>query len=155
MNKLSLIFIILCTIFLSDSVSAQGKPSKRDRQSWNQEMQAVKNDFIARKLDLTAEQREKFLPLYSKMEEETRKVNDDTRRMQKEVLNKGQASTDLEYEKCAEALFELRGRENTIEMKYFQQFKTILSPKQLFMLKDAEQEFTKELMKQHRKVLKH
>ena len=123
----------------------------RDRESWMKEIQQYKNDFIAKKLELTDEQRAKFLPLYNSMDEEIRKVQEESEQLSRQTMGKEDKATDLEYEKAAEAMYELKGRENAIEMKYFEEYKTILTPQQLFKLKDAEKDFTRELMKQHRR----
>ena len=104
------------------------------------------NEYIARKLDLSEEQKTKFLPLYNRMDEEMRQAAEQAMKMEREVRKKGKQATDLEYEKAAEAQFELKGKENIIEMKYF---KKMLSPCQLFKLKKAERDFSRELMKKH------
>lgn len=118
------------------------------------EMQQYKNDFIAKKLTLTEEQKAKFMPLYNSMDEEIRKAQEETEKLYRHTVKREGKATDLEYEKAAEAMYELKGRENEIEMKYFKDYKQILSPKQLFQLKDAERDFTRELMKQHRRQKK-
>lgn len=114
------------------------------------EMQQVKKDFISKSLDLTAEQKAKFFPLYENMEGEIRKCSAKTSRMARDVKGKGDKATDLEYEKASEAMFELKSKEGAIEMKYYQEFKKVLTPRQLFKLKKAEKDFTKKLMKEFR-----
>lgn len=142
--------LLIAACVIPMDADAQRNPG-RDRESWMKEIQQFKNDFIAKKLDLNEEQREKFLPLYNSMDEEVRKVQEESEQLYRQTLNKKDEATDLEYEKAAEAQYELKGKENVIEMKYFNEYKTILSPQQLFKLKDAEKDFTRELMKQHRR----
>lgn len=155
MNRTVKLFALIFSLLLTSlTLPAKQKPSRHQRHAWNQEMQSVKTDFISRKLELTQDQRDQFIPLYTRMESEIRKINEETRSLQEEIKKKGKSCTDLEYEKAAEAMFELKGKENAIELDHLNQFKKILTPRQLFELKDAEQEFTKELMKQHRKVSK-
>lgn len=153
MKKTTLIFTLFLSLILAPLyVSAQNvEPGSRDRDAWMKEMQQFKNDFISRKLDLTDEQKNKFLPLYNQMDEEVRGIQEETRNLEKQTVDKGDKATELEYEKAAEALYELKGRENVIEMKYFDQFKKILTPKQLFKLKESERDFTRELMNQRRR----
>ncbi len=153
MKKTTLIFTLFLSLILAPLyVSAQNvEPGPRDRDAWMKEMQQFKNDFISRKLDLTDEQKNKFLPLYNQMDEEVRGIQEETRNLEKQTADKGDKATELEYEKAAEALYELKGRENVIEMKYFDQFKKILTPKQLFKLKESERDFTRELMNQRRR----
>lgn len=151
MKKIALsLILVLSVIILPLSAQAQ-RPTGREREVWMKEMQQYKNDFIAKKLVLTDEQKGKFMPLYNSMDEEIRKAQEEAEQLYRQTLKKGEKATDLEYEKAAEAIYELKGRENAIEMKYFKDYKQILTPGQLFQLKDAEREFTRELMKQHRR----
>ncbi|MDE6684033.1 MAG: Spy/CpxP family protein refolding chaperone [Duncaniella sp.] len=142
-----LVFILVTLMFLPVAMSAQ-KPSDRDRKAWMKEMQQYKNEFMVRKLDLTEEQKTKFLPVYNRMECEVRAVNDQTMKME-HAIKKNKEATDLEYEKLAEAQFEQKAREAKIELKYLKEFKTILTPRQLIKLKKAERDFSRELMKKH------
>ncbi|MCM1052268.1 MAG: hypothetical protein NC349_09925 [Paenibacillus sp.] len=143
-----IILIMIALMLLPIALLAQ-KPSPREREAWMKEMQQVKNEYIARKLELSDEQKTKFLPLYNRMDEEMRQVAEQAMRMERDVRKKGAQATDLEYEKAAEAQFELKGKENRIELKYFKDFKTMLTPHQLFKLKKAERDFSRELMKKH------
>lgn len=147
MKKYILVLIMLAAVL---GVSAQSD-RRGDRSQWMKEMTQVKNDYIARKLDLSDEQKAKFLPLYNAMDEEIRGIQDETRALEKQTRELGDKASDLQYEKAAEASYELKGRENAVEMKYFDQFKSILTPCQLFKLKDSERDFTRELMNQNRR----
>lgn len=145
-KRFLIIFITL--IMVPIAISAQ-KPSARERQTWMKEMQQYKNDYISRKLNLTEEQKTKFIPLYNQMEKEVFQIAEQTMKMERDVKKKGTEATDLEYEKAAEAQFELKAKEAKIELKYFKEFKTVLNPKQLLKLKRAERDFQRELMKKH------
>ncbi len=135
-----LLFILIALLLLPIAMTAQ-KPTDRERQMWMKEMQQYKNDYISRKLELSEEQKTKFLPIYNRMESEIRKISDQTMRMEREVRKKGDAATDLECEKAAEAQFELKAKEAQIEIKYFKEFKTVLSPRQLLKLKKSREGF--------------
>lgn len=151
MKRLDISLVLLVLAFLLPAVSSAQRPTGREREVWMKEMQQYKNDFIAKKLSLTDEQKAKFIPLYNAMDEEIRKTQDEAEQLYRQTLKKESAATDLEYEKAAEAVYELKGRENAIEMKYFKDFKTILTPRQLFKLKDAERDFTRQLMRHQRR----
>ena len=151
MKKVAILFTFLIAALMLPAVMQAQRNFGRDRESWMKEIQQYKNDFIAKKLELTDEQRAKFLPLYNSMDVEFRKVQEESEQLSRQTMGKEDKATDLEYEKAAEAMYELKGRENAIEMKYFEEYKTILTPQQLFKLKDAEKDFTRELMKQHRR----
>lgn len=153
MGKIKILFIIFLFTFASVVQSAaQKQPSRQDKNAWMKELQQVKNDYILKQLNLNHEQKAKFFPLYNKMEKEINKNSEETFKMARQVKEKGDKATDLEYEKAAEAMFESKAKEAAIEMKYYAEFKKILTPRQLFKLKRAERNFTKQLMKEHRKM---
>ncbi len=143
---LSFIFILIAQL---STISAQNKPSKQDREKWFQEMREYKHSFLTKELDLSEEQQKKFFPLYDAMEKETFKLNRETRHMAKNLKKSENDISDIEYEKAAEALFELKSKEGQIEMNYFNKFKDVLTKKQLFQLKGAERKFTNKIMKHH------
>ena len=145
----SIVFSIAAATVSPLSIQAQ-RPSERERVTWMKEIQQYKNDFLIKKLALNDEQKTSFLPLYNSMEDEVRKVQEEAGQLYQQTMRKGDKATDLEYEKAAEAAYELKGRENEIEMKYFKDFKSILTPQQLFKLKDV----TRQLMRQHRRQQK-
>ena len=109
---------------------------------------------MADRLKLTDEQKAKFVPVYEEMDERTAKIERETRQMEREVRKKGAQATDTEYEKAAEALTELKGKQGAIEMEYLPKFKSILTKEQLFKMKGAERDFMRELMDRHRKSSK-
>ncbi len=114
-------------------------------------MSRYKAQFIASELKLAEEQKQKFVAAYEKMENESAKTAREARKMEKEVREKGDNATDLELEKAAEALTELKLKQARTEQVYFQQFKSILTPRQLFNLSSAERKFTRKIMESHRK----
>lgn len=142
-----ILFALIALMLFPVAMSAQ-KPSDRDRKTWMKEMQQFKNEYLTRKLHLTEEQKVKFLPVYNRMENELRAVNEQTMKMER-AIKKNKDVTDLEYEKLAEAQFEVKAREAKIELKYLKEFKSILKPSQLVKIKKAERDFSRELMKKH------
>ena len=147
--KRALTFAIIALLTLP-AIWAQPDGTQQDRKKWFREMTQYKHDFLTKELNLTKEQEEKFFPLYDKMESETRELNRQARSMEKSVKEKGDKATDLEYEKAAEALQELKGKEGAVETRYFNDFKTVLTKKQLFQLKQAERKFTHLIMNHNR-----
>ncbi len=147
--KQSAIIAFILVLFTSASSFAQNNV---DRKKWLKEIQEYKHEFLIKELDLTKEQQEKFLPMYDEMDCKIRQVNDQARDYQRKVRQMKDKASELEYEKAAEAQFEVKAKEGEIEKSYFSKFKTVLTPKQLFRLKHAEWKFTKELMKQHSRM---
>ncbi|MDE6490348.1 MAG: hypothetical protein K2L49_04230, partial [Muribaculaceae bacterium] len=89
---------------------------------------------------------DKFFPLYDRMESEKHAIDKQTRQLERDINAKGDNASDLEYEKAAEAAYELDGKKNAVEMRYFNEYKSILTKKQLFKLKCAERKFTHNIM---------
>lgn len=148
--KKSLLLLIIA-IILPVAALAQKEHSKGSRAQWWKEMQEYKHNFIAKEINLSDEQKEKFFPIYAEMEKATFQLNKQTRDLEKKVTD-NKSATDIEYEKAAEALFELKAKEGAIEESYLTKFKAILSPQQLFKLKIAERKFTREVMKHHNRM---
>ena len=149
MKKISIIILALMFFASFSTIDAQKKPSKEGRQQWFKEMREYKHNFLSKELDLDDNQKEAFFKIYDAMEDETFNLHHGTRKLQRELIKKEADVTDIEYEKAAEALFELKYKEAQIGLKYFEQFKTVLTKKQLFLLKKAEDKYTRHLMKQH------
>lgn len=146
MKRLSTSALILLLAIIS--VAAQDNAQKRHQ--WMREMQKAKQEFMAKELNLTEQQNEQLKAIVAAMENELGKLRRDTRTMEKAVESKTDAS-DLEYEKAAEAMFEHKGKEAEIEMRYYLQLAKILTPRQLFLYKKAEMKWMKTLMKHRRK----
>lgn len=80
------------------------------------------------------------------MEREIYNTNRDARALAASVEKK-KAPTDSEYAQAAEALSRAKMREGEIEAKYFEKFSKILSKRQLFLLKQAENKFTRNMLR--------
>ncbi len=150
MQRIITVFILCLSLAVGSTASAQDKGSKRpDRKEWFKQMRCYKHDFMAKELSLTKEQQEKFFPLYDEMESQLHKVQRESMMLEHKINTSSSLVSDLEYEKAAEAMVEVKGKEAAIEEQYLKKFKTVLSAKQLFGLKQAERKCTRELMKQH------
>lgn len=146
--------VILCLALMAGmSANAQNKPGQRpDRKEWFKQMRCYKHNFLAKELSLSKEQQDKFFPLYDEMEEAVHKLQRESSSMERRIETSSAPVSDLEYEKAAEALTEVKGKEAAVEEQYFDKFKKVLTPKQLFQLRQAERKFTRELMKQHSRM---
>jgi Spy/CpxP family protein refolding chaperone len=127
---------------------AQNRPMPNMKE-WMKELRQYKHDMFAKRLNLSREQQEKFFPLYDEMDNSVMELNRNTRMLEDKIVRSKDKVSDLEYEKSAEAIYEMTKKQGEIEMEYFAKFKTILTPQQLFRLKQAERDFSRELMRQH------
>ncbi len=148
MKKLVLITLIAIAAVAAPMAQAQ---DKSPRKQWMTEMRQYKRAYLAKELDLTKEQQAKFFPLYEDMEDECARLDEDTRQMERRISEAPDAS-DLEYEKATEAIYETKVRQAEIEKDYAAKFKEVLSPKQLFRLKEADRKFARDMMRQHHRL---
>ena len=138
-------------LFICLSVSAQGRGkqmNEQERQRFRTEMRSYKHRFISQELELTPEQQREFFGVYDEMDDEVERINGETRDLERSVARKADAS-DVELEAAARALFEQKKAEGEVELQYFDRFKQILTPQQLFKLRKAERKFTRKLMRHH------
>lgn len=142
----------IALILLTAFAALADKPTQAERNAWLKEMQQYKAEYMTKALDLTAEQKAKLIPLLNRMDEETKKLMDQTIALKKSVEKKGDSATELELEKAAEAQFECKAKEAQIEQKYYKEYKKILTSRQLLKFKDAERGFMRELMKKQRQA---
>ena len=145
MKRLVSIFISL--LIVTTAMWGQGS---NGRSKFATDMYQAKHEMIIEELGLTQTQQKQFMPLYEQMEREIYQVNRNARALAAEVEKKKNPS-DRDYEVAASALSNTRMREGEIEAKYFEKFSKILSKKQLFLLKQAEGKFTREMLKKRKK----
>ena len=118
------------------------------------ELQDFKYKYLAQEVELSDEQMTNFFELYAKLESERKQALKDCKTITKAVKEDGEHS-DAEYERAVEAVLNLPIITGQIEKKYYEQFKTFLSYKQLYLLKTAERKFNKKLMELQKKDKKH
>ncbi len=148
MKKLIFIAMLMMAAAAIPQAYAQGKTS---RQQWMSEMRQYKRSYLAKELDLSKEQQNKFFPLYEAMEDECAQLDEDTRQMERRIADAADA-TDLEYEKAADAMYDTKVKQAEIEKEYAAKFKEVLSAKQYFNLKDADRKFARDMMRQHHRL---
>lgn len=151
--RFSIILFLFATVGMT-SLSAQTndrQAAHKERAKVMAELRNYKHEFLAKELGLTKEQQKEFFPIYDSMDDAVGKINGDTRELERK-LEKDENATDLELETAAKAIFEQKAKEGAIENEYFDQLKAVLTPRQLFNLKNAERKFTQYLLKHHRRL---
>ena len=121
------------------------RESERERKEWMGDIRELKHTFFKKELGLTRDQETAFFRLYDQMDDELFKVADETRALERKISNKANA-TDTELETAARAQFEQRKKEAEIELRYFEEFKNVLTKRQLLKIKDVERRFNRALL---------
>ena len=151
MQKIVILFI---AVVLAIPTYAQNKKIKGNKEEWKKELQDFKYKYLAQEVELSDEQMTNFFELYAKLESERKQAHKDCKAITKAVKEDGEHS-EAEYERAVEAVLNLPIITGQIEKKYYEQFKTFLSYKQLYLLKTAERKFNKKLMELQKKDKKH
>lgn len=134
---------------------AYADPDKHaDHCKWMQEMNKTRREFISKELNLTRAQQSRFFVAYEAMDGEIRSIYDNLDKKSKAIEKKGSKATDAERLALSKDMFDAKAKEGVIEQKYYNKFKTILSPTQLVKLKKAERDFRRKMAKQHRQFHK-
>lgn len=153
--KLARLLVIAILMLPLTEVSAQqrGKdngnpPPRPEKKEWLRKMKEFKNEFMARELDLTPEQKGEFFRVYGAMEEERFEAEKSVRKLEQELEAKGTSATDEEYDRCIAAHYELNEKMVAIDKKYEASLRKILTKRQLMLLPHVERNFQRHLMEQ-------
>lgn len=149
-NRLyTIVMLVVAFAFATGTTYARQSLSDEKRDEWLKELREYRHSFFKKELQLTRDQETRFFQAYDAMDDELMQIGDETRQMERRTL-RNENATNTEMETVARALFEQKRREAEVELKYFDQFKEILSRRQLLMLKDVERRFNASLLKFHK-----
>ncbi|WP_230407061.1 hypothetical protein [Pontibacter cellulosilyticus] len=130
------ILILFCVFGLaSTSVQAQER---------NENVEAAKVAYITDKIELTADQAQKFWPIYNEYETKRRELMRNYRSGYRRNLEE---MSEQEAKARIDEMFDTRERELALEKEYAARYQRVISTKQLIKLYRAERDFTKLLLK--------
>lgn len=146
-RRLLLALCIVSTLTLAAQQSQHRRGDRRpDRTEWMRKMKQLKHEFMARELDLSAEQQKAFFALYDEKEDERFQAERAVRRSDRDLSNRIADASDSELDAAIEAQYELDSKLALIEKKYLPKFRKVLTRQQLFKLRRVERKFQKMLM---------
>jgi hypothetical protein len=129
------IFCYLFVLFSFLKLFPQGG-NKREK------IEALRVAFITQKLNLTADESQKFWPVYNEYQDKLRAARQEFRK-QSAVF-----TTDKEAQDYLDAELLLKQREFNLYKEYYEKIKKTIPIKKVAELRQAEEEFKKELLKQ-------
>ncbi len=130
-------FLIICILNTVMSIKAQPKSDKKDR------IQAIKVAYITEKINLSSKQSQQFWPLYNEYQNELRQLNQ-SRRKNPFIL---EDMTDDELNIFVENKLKTEEQKIALQRTYLQNYKQVLSIRQIVRLYRAETSFKKELLR--------
>lgn len=93
------------------------------------DMRSQKIAILTELMDFSEAEDANFWPLYRDYETELAKVNDDRIALIKEYAASYQTLTDDTADRLARGALDLEGRRNALKARYYDRFKSVLSPK--------------------------
>lgn len=156
MNKIIFKAILLVTVLLQGNALYAQNAEKAPMQNnkWMAEVRSFKHSFLVKETEMTDEQSKEFLPLYTEMEEKVYQANREARNLEQDITMSQDNTDDDKYLIAATALSQVKTKEAEIENHYFQLFSKILTSKQMFLLKRAENRFAVEMLNHNKKSKK-
>jgi len=134
--------LLICLLISSVGlISAQQKQYNNTRR---EAMEAQKVAFITEKVGLTAQEAEKFWPLYNSFESQKRELRHKMHSVRRSVNSE---SNEADYQKALNELQKLDMQQSALKLKYHKEFLKILSAEKLFNYYVAENEYKKVLIK--------
>lgn len=144
-----LLFILALILGCSASAFAQ-KPHGKKAENMMKELQEFKIKFIAQEIDLKESQKADFVELYNEMSAKRVEVMRDAWKMERELKNNPDA-TEADYQAVTDAMTKAKAKDAEIEKSYDEKFAKILSQKQIYKMKEAEDEFRKKMAEMRHK----
>ncbi len=146
MKKLLLIVILL--LGLTATAMAESPNCKNADPKKLKELLDYKIKFLAQKMELKDDQKQKFAELYEKMSEEKRANFESMRAMENKLKNN---ASETEYKQLSEKITDCRMRDAQIDKEYDAKFAKFLTHEQIYKMKAAEDEFRRRMMDMHQK----
>ena len=135
---------MLTMLVLSTAFTATAQDDRKEK------IEALKVGFITEELDLTADEAQKFWPVYNRYEDEmkalrkSRKIEMMTMRMNIDSLS------DAEVSKAIDNELAFQQQEVELRKKYVTEFRKVLPTKKVARLLRAEQQFKLRLLREVR-----
>ncbi|MDO6391572.1 hypothetical protein Q4E40_15655 [Pontibacter sp. BT731] len=139
--KRILILFLFCAFALGGTVAMAQNGRSQDRR---ENVEAAKVAFLTDKMGLTAEQSQKFWPLYNEYETKRRELVRSYRSGYREDVDQ---LSDQEAKARLDGMFNTRERELELEKEYVARYQRVISSNQIIKLYRSEREFTKLLLK--------
>ncbi len=137
-RSLTYLLLVLCCL---TGLSALAQPvSKRDK------IDALRVTFINEKVNFTAAESQAFWPLYNEYNDKIEQARKSFRQQCVKAIDFTTLS-DKDAEAYLNGELSLRQKEYELYKEYFEKFKKVLPVKKVALLRRAEEEFRKELIR--------
>jgi len=135
--------LFIVTLLLSTAAMAQPPVGKKMQQR----IKAQKATFITNQLNLTAEEAQKFWPIYNASEETTENIRQKELRTIKQQLRNNPDMSEDEASVLLNKYIAAEDKLHNTKLKLLRDLKSVISSKKIIRLKRAEDEFNRKLLK--------
>ena len=139
-NAILLVTMLLCTV-----PSALLAQDNRPRRMTQEEFKAKQQEFITKEAGLTDAEAKEFFPLYFQLQEQKQNINEQAW----ELFRRGEDETTSEqtYAEILDGFVEHSLSADRLEKSFLTRFRSILSSKKIYKVKQAEMKFGRELVR--------
>ncbi|MDR0938968.1 MAG: hypothetical protein LBN29_06405 [Mediterranea sp.] len=140
MRKLIAI-IALWSCFLPVLQATEG----RDQHLTQEEFRTKQQAFLTEQAGLTREEATRFFPIYFELQDQKKKLNDESWKLMKK--GKDESTTQAQYEEIIERVCDNRIAADRLDKSFLDRFKKVLSPRKIYLIQRAELRFHREMLK--------
>lgn len=154
MKRIALIATIcLSMISASASLSAQEAPKgeKKSTEQRQQEFQEMRMRLVAyytAEIGLTSEEAEAFWPIFDNLQKGRWKINHERRKL---LRPRKEGEAPIDHERFNKLLMKLKQDEYNLAEDTHKELEKILSPEKVYKFYQAEEKFTRSMMKRMEK----
>lgn len=137
MNK----FFVWIVLFIAGSSLAMAQEENwTKREKMFREVQEFKMKYLAQEMELSELQKKKFFELYEDMTRSKQECFQNAIDLDRKIKHE-KGATDADYQQVTEAFNKANAESAEIDRQYNEKFAEFLSPKQIYQMKEAENEF--------------
>lgn len=118
----------------------------QDREGHREKIRALKTAHITEGLNLTAQEAQKFWPVYNKYEQKRRQLHKQEHRDIENI----ECISEEKAKKMLDEYVRLEREDYLLKKQFFQELGTILSAQRIIQLKKVEDDFNRKLLKEYR-----
>ncbi|WP_194851301.1 hypothetical protein [Nonlabens antarcticus] len=143
--------LFILVVFVTGSTYAQAQVrSSSDDRTMAEKIETLLIAFLSQEVELTADEAQKFWPVYNDIKEERDKLHSEKKRLMYDMAKNFDNVSDKEAQRYVDRMFDIEGKlnESNFEARNRKIIK-VIGPKRFLNLKKAEREFRVKLIKEY------
>lgn len=133
------VLLIMLTIFPAILMYAQGRPGRDPEQL--ERFRSMKIAYFTEKLGITAQEAEKFWPVYNELEKQRAELHSERRRSFRNFSSDIDNISDAQAAEMIQEYINYQKKDLELETEFYSKIKEILPPKKIMKLYITEMQF--------------